>query len=155
MYNKKSDYALNKQNPEAIVYTDADRNEILLTRDDFESEAEFLKWKAWSDADYHQAANAARGHDDHTVSLIESTDSHVDSPEDLEIARIFRSEQKERDAALAHKIKMLLTPTQYRRFHLYYVDGLTEQEIADVENVGQGRVSKSLAAAKRRIMNYL
>ena len=119
MYNKKSDYALNKNDPEAIVYTDANQNEIRLTRIDFKSEADFLKWKAWSDEDYHQSANAARGHDDHTVLLIENTDSHVDSPEDLEIARIFRSEQKEHDATLAHKIKMLLTPTQYRRFYLY------------------------------------
>ena len=52
MYNKKSDYAINKRNPDAIVYTDADKNEIKLTRDDFESEEEFLHWKAWSDAEY-------------------------------------------------------------------------------------------------------
>ena len=25
MYNKKSDYAINKRNPDAIVYTDADK----------------------------------------------------------------------------------------------------------------------------------
>ena len=55
MYNKKSDYAINKRNPDAIVYTDADKNEIKLTRDDFTSEEEFLRWKAWSDAEYKQA----------------------------------------------------------------------------------------------------
>ena len=30
MYNKKSDYAINKRNPDTIVYTDADKNEIRL-----------------------------------------------------------------------------------------------------------------------------
>ena len=55
MYNKKSDYAINKRNPDAIIYTDAEKNEIKLTRDDFASEEEFLHWKAWSDAEYKQA----------------------------------------------------------------------------------------------------
>ena len=62
MYNKKSDYAINKRNPDAIVYTDADKNEIKLTRDDFTSEEEFLRWKAWSDAEYKQAEKNGRGY---------------------------------------------------------------------------------------------
>ena len=62
MYNKKSAYAINKRNPDAIVYTDADKNEIKLTRDDFKSEEEFLRWKAWSDAEYKQAEKNGRGY---------------------------------------------------------------------------------------------
>lgn len=45
MFNRKSIYALNKKDPNAIVYTDADGNLIRLTRDDFSNEEEFLRWK--------------------------------------------------------------------------------------------------------------
>lgn len=45
MFNRKSIYALNKKDPNALVYTDADGNLIRLTRDDFASEEEFLYWK--------------------------------------------------------------------------------------------------------------
>ena len=43
MFNRKSIYALNKKDPNAIVYTDADGNLIRLTRDDFSNEEEFLR----------------------------------------------------------------------------------------------------------------
>ena len=50
MFNRKSSYALNKKDPNAIVYMDANEAIIRLTREDFASEEEFLKWKALSDA---------------------------------------------------------------------------------------------------------
>ena len=45
MFNRKSSYALNKKDPNAIVYMDANEAIIRLTREDFASEKEFLKWK--------------------------------------------------------------------------------------------------------------
>lgn len=53
MFNRKSSYALNKKDPNAIVYIDANDVIIRLTREDFASEEEFLKWKMWSDESYH------------------------------------------------------------------------------------------------------
>ena len=50
MFDRRSDYAKNKRNADSIIYTDANGEEIRLTRDDFESEAEFRKWKSWSDS---------------------------------------------------------------------------------------------------------
>ena len=52
MFNRKSSYALNKKDPNAIVYMDANEAIIRLTREDFAREEEFLKWKSLSDADY-------------------------------------------------------------------------------------------------------
>ena len=43
MLNRKSSYALNKKDPDAIVYMDANEVIIRLTREDFASEEEFLK----------------------------------------------------------------------------------------------------------------
>ena len=42
MFNRKSSYALNKKDPNAIVYMDANEAIIRLTREDFASEEEFL-----------------------------------------------------------------------------------------------------------------
>lgn len=69
MFNRKSIYALNKKDPNALVYTDADGNLIRLTRDDFASEEEFLCWKKVSDADYHGEEKADHLYYDGTLSL--------------------------------------------------------------------------------------
>ena len=47
LFDNKSIYALNKKDKDAIVYRDAEG---------YISEAEFLKWKAWSDQEYLHAA---------------------------------------------------------------------------------------------------
>ena len=54
MFNRKSIYALNKKDPNAIVYMDANEVIVRLTREDFASEEEFLKWKSWSDGNYRR-----------------------------------------------------------------------------------------------------
>ena len=59
MFNRKSSYALNKKDPDAIVYMDANEVIVRLTREDFASEKEFLKWKALSDEDYHASEKEA------------------------------------------------------------------------------------------------
>ena len=51
MFDKKNDAARNKKRADAIVYAGA-AGEVVLTQNDFESEAEFRRWKTWSDEDY-------------------------------------------------------------------------------------------------------
>ena len=53
MFYSKSIYALNKKDRDAIVYEDADGSLIRLTRENFPSKEEFLRFKAWSDENYH------------------------------------------------------------------------------------------------------
>ena len=48
MYDRRSIYALNKKNPDAIVLPDADGNLICLTCADFTDEAEFRRWKRYT-----------------------------------------------------------------------------------------------------------
>ena len=52
MFDRKNDVARNKKRADAIVYAGA-ADEVVLTQSDFESEEEFRRWKAWSDADYN------------------------------------------------------------------------------------------------------
>ena len=71
MFNRKSSYALNKKDPNAIVYMDANEAIIRLTREDFASEEEFLKWKSLSDADYHASEKEDHVYANHTLALDE------------------------------------------------------------------------------------
>ncbi len=69
MFNRKSSYALNKKDPNAIVYMDANEAIIRLTREDFASEEEFLKWKSWSDGNYHTEDNQDVVEGKHNTSM--------------------------------------------------------------------------------------
>ena len=69
MFNRKSIYALNKKDPNAIVYTDADGNLIRLTCDDFACAAEFQHWKDWSDSDLRKEENADHQQADNAISM--------------------------------------------------------------------------------------
>lgn len=59
MFIPENTYARNRKNPDAIVYLTTN-GEICLTRDDFESEEEFLRWKAWSDQNYQEQVHHDR-----------------------------------------------------------------------------------------------
>ena len=69
MFNRKSIYALNKKDPDAIVYMDANEVIVRLTREDFASEEEFLKWKSWSDGNYHTEDNQDVVEGKHNTSI--------------------------------------------------------------------------------------
>lgn len=61
MYSTNSDYAVNKNDPEAIVCRSVTGGNVRLTHEDFASDEEFEKWKHWSDNDYkNQKAGIVR-----------------------------------------------------------------------------------------------
>ena len=137
MFNRKSSYALNKKDPNAIVYMDANEVIIRLTREDFASEKEFLKWKALSDEDYHASEKEAHVYANHTLALDELSEEAASIPAvDVcmeqahdRVAEIRRSTQK------VTQIRKHLTDTQFRRMWMYFVDGMTIDEIGKVEGV--------------------
>jgi len=150
VYDSKSNYALNKKNPDAIVYTDADRRIIRLTRADFDTEADFLKWKAWSDENYHDEEKGDHAEDKHTMPLDETAGS-ADGPEFIIEQRIEKQAQESYTAETVIRVKGQLTEKQFRRLWMYCVGGLTQQQIAEAEDVGQQRISSSISSAIKRI----
>lgn len=126
MFNRKSSYALNKKDPNAIVYMDANEAIIRLTREDFASEEEFLKWKSLSDADYHASEKEDHVYANHTLALDELSEEAASIPAaDIcmeqahdRVAEIRRSTQK------VTQIRKHLTDTQFRRMWMYFVDGM-------------------------------
>ena len=150
MPDRKSIYTLNKKDPEAIVYTDADRHIIRLTRADFDTESDFLKWKAWSDENYHDEEKSDHVEDNHTAPLDEKAGA-ADGPEVIIEQRIEKLAQDQYAAETVIRIKGHLTDKQFRRLWLYCVGGLTQQQIAEAEEVGQRRISTSITGAIKKI----
>ena len=154
MFNKKSDYALNKRAKDSIVYISV-TGPIQLNPQDFPSKAEFLKWKRWSDGDYHDTQKAGRSFYDNCIPLDDRLDvvGAVLSVEDALFLALEEAEAQAKRARwcaeLVAQIKSRLTEKQFRRVWLYYVEKLSEREIAALEGVGQQRVSKSLVASKK------
>ena len=159
MFDKKSDYALNRRNKDSIIYIGT-IGLVRLTREDFPSEAEFLKWKRWSDGDYHATEKAGRGYYDNSIPLDEQLDAigAVLSVEDALFLALEEAEAEanriQKRAALMEQIRSLLTKTQFRRVWLYYVKQMNEREIAAIEGVGQQRISKSLISSRKILEKF-
>ncbi|MBQ9045547.1 MAG: sigma-70 family RNA polymerase sigma factor [Oscillospiraceae bacterium] len=157
MLKPKSSYALNKKDRDAIVYIDANHQIVRLTRDDFDTEEEFVKWKEWSDEIYHAEEKADHIYSNHTVSQTELVEQTIETPSP-EVATIWQDQRRKQEQYAAEtvlQIRDVVTEKQFRRLWLYHVSGLTEQKIADLESVGQSRISKSLMAAEKRIKKFL
>ena len=93
MFNKKSEYAQNKREKDSIIYISVN-GRIRLTRADFSSEEEFLRWKQWSDEDYYETERQGRGYYDNGVPLDEniSAAGAVESAEDAYFRELLANE---------------------------------------------------------------
>ena len=157
MFDRKSDYALNKQDPDSIVYKSSTGVHIRLTRLDFASPEEFEAWKKWSDEDYHEIERRDHIYHNHTLtaSVLAEIVLAAFSPEEEVMDRQDRMEREQLYRAIRNALETQLTPAQRRRLWLYAVDGLTEDEIASKEQVRQQSVSKRINAAKKILRKVL
>ena len=157
MFDPKSDYALNKMAPDAIVYMDAAGEMTRLTQADFSSPEEFQRWKAWSDESYRQIENAGIAFYKHTLSLhgLSEKAISVQSPEDALIDALEQHERENMRRMLIEGLDSCLTPIQRRRLWLSCVYGLTVRQISQTENAKFQNVAKSIVAAKKKLQKYL
>lgn len=157
MFDRKSDYALNKQDPEAIVCKSSTGVHIRLTRLDFASPEEFEAWKKWSDEDYHEIERQDHIYHNHTLTLDDLTEIVLAtlSLEEEVINGQDRIEREQLYRALRDALENQLTSAQRHRLWLYAVDGLTEDEIASREQIRQQSVSRRINAAKKILKKFL
>ena len=75
----------------------------------------------------------------------------------LEGWKIPASERVEKQEEIINedKLKSVLTERQYKRLHLYAVMNMTLEQIADMEHVSIQSVSRSIHAAKKKILKFL
>ncbi len=100
-----SDYALNKKDPEAIVYSSATGVHIRLTCEDFASEEEFPLWKDFSDDDYRDIENAGRSYQNSWVPLTDHLETSAPSAEEVLIAPLLEIERTEQRIVLLQKVQ--------------------------------------------------
>ena len=130
MFNRKSSYALNKKDPDAIVYMDANEVIIRLTREDFASEEEFLKWKSWSDGNYHTEDNQDVVEGKHNTSIDDLSEAALSIPA-IDVVMERQHEKSERcrmASTMVSQIRDKLTETQFRRLWMYYVGGIWQAQ---------------------------
>ena len=154
MLDRKSIYSLNKVDSNAIVYTDAEGKTIRLTRQDFATDEEFERWKAWSDENFHTEEKDDHVYHNHTLrlsGLSEATFSDV-AEQEKAYEQQRRRQQERYSAAFVLEIRTQLTEMQFRRLWLYYIDQKTVYEIAALDGVAHQSVSKAIHAAKKKIL---
>lgn len=157
MFNNQTDYSRNKLDRNAIVYCDAFGQIVRLTRTDFESEEEFMKWKNFSDSNYHDDEKEDHLYQDRKLAIHIATERRMAIPatEDMMIEYITEVERQQLRQLLMRGYRECLTEIQQRRLWMYCVDGLDEYEIAGIEGVGQRRISTSITDAKNKLRKFL
>jgi len=153
MFNKNSLYALNKRDPDAIVYPTADGKTVRITREDFPSEEEFLAFKAWSDENFHKEDNRDVTENRYRVSLDDLSEAALAVPA-IDVVmdqKQQRAEQKRKASDMVVQLKDKLTETQFRRLWMYYVEEKTLEEIAEAEGVSAVAVFYSIESAEKKI----
>lgn len=155
MYDKKSNYTLNKTDPDAIVFKTATGAYIRLHREDFSSEEEFLRWKGWSDEDYRVVDIQNNTYKKQTVSLEGVSEQTGDlSPEQLLIEQYDQLDREQFCRLLLEGINTCLSEPQRRRLLKYYFEGQTEVEIAAAEKVSQSKIAESIWRAKENLKKF-
>ena len=159
MLNRKSIYSLNKKDPDAIVYMDAERNIVRLTREDFDTEADFLKWKSWSDENYHDTEKNDHVEANHTTPISERIGA-VDGPEIVIERRIEKLEQERYTSETVIRVRGQLrllgfqVRLLFRRIWLRYVDGLAVEDIAQLEGKAHSSISESISRARKKVVDF-
>ena len=158
-----SDYALNKVNKDAIVYKFAD-GIVEVTLADYladnpdKTEADFRALKRWSDANLlkQDRKNYRQTYKNVSLHGLDETEAcAVPSPEDELIEQPEREAKKEHRRDLGLRAFETLTEVQRRRYQMYHVDGMTEEQIAKIEGATHQAVSQSLIWAEKKINKFL
>ena len=156
MFKKDSLYSINKKNPDAVVYKFANGEQSLVTRADFATEEEFLAFKKWSDEDFHTEDKRDVLAGIRQVSIEDISEAAIAVPAvDVAMERQHqRAEQRRKASDMVVQLKDKLTETQFRRLWMYHVEGLTIDEIGEVEGISHQNVSKSILAAEKKIKKF-
>ena len=151
MLDKQSCYAVNKANPDAIVYPSADGHDVHITRENLTNE-EFLFWKNWSDTDYHETElHDRRIFDDYVVALNEYLNVSGESLEDMLIAVFEKAAYDRKCSEQVAQLRHVLTEKQFRRIWKVYAERIPVTEIAVEEGAGEHSIYAVLNAAKKKI----
>ena len=143
MFNRKSSYALNKKDVNAIVYIDANENIIRLTREDFDSEEEFQKWKSWSDENYHTEDNRDVVEGKHNMSIDDLSEAALAIPAiDVVMDRQYENPTAQNGFRNGSQIREQADGTRSADFG-YFVDGIPLMKIERLRGISHQNISRA------------
>jgi len=152
----KSDYGVNKADKDAIVCSSAVGNSIRITRDDFDSDVEFTRWKTRSNADYRQTELTERPYTDNLMFLADLSDEVAKSPSAEEtLLSILSAQERNASHKQVQDALTVLTSTEKRRILLHTVKGLTYRQIGHLDGCSHKQVAKSVHSAKEKMKRIL
>ena len=67
---------------------------------------------------------------------------------------IEKAERHRAASAMVSQIRDKLTGTQFRRLWMYYIDGMTVDEIGRIEGIRHQNISKSIGSAMKKIKKF-
>lgn len=157
MFDKKSLYALNKRDHDAIVYTDAFGTTIRLTVEDFSSLKEFRKWKNWMNMKAHSDEKKDHIYRNHTISIYSIPEnSYVRQDRESEIVnQINLAEREVMRQLLVQGMQECLSEKQRTYLIMHYVDGLSIREISRQLSLNHKTIYESIVSAKEKIYMFL
>lgn len=144
MYDKNSDYALNKRNHDSIVCKSVTGEHVHIRREDFVSDEEFERWKAWSDEDYHAAERSDKAYNDRKRAFSYNWEPAV---EDSEVQLLSALEHCD-NAEKVRQLRSQLTKRQFTRLYKHFGLGMSITAIATEENVSKAAVIASINSAQ-------
>lgn len=156
MFNTASDYAINKKNPNAIVYVDVKGNTTILTKKDFATEEDFCYWKKLSDEDYHLLDIHEHKIAKRSVSLYALAPEYVvvDSQEVFHLNQIDKQEHEKFLCLLEKGLNECITPKQKTRIWKHYAEQKTLLEIAEEECIAVQSVFDSIQGAQKKLLKF-
>lgn len=149
MFNTKSDYAINKIDPDAIVCRSVTGEAVRITREDFASDEEFEVWKQWSDTDYHCAECRDRAYDDRKSAI--STTLYLEAQDTDWLTIELNAVEQVQRTQLIERMRGFLTDTQFKRLWQRYAEGRELADIAATEDVSVTAVASSIERAVKRV----
>jgi len=164
MFNKMSNWSLNKNDPNAITYVYG-KEIVRITLEAFIADGgtktDFIRLKKVSDEMFHDEDNLEVNEYRNRISL-ESAERNGEcfakSPEELLTGRNDNQAQRrqfDKLKPLATLALNSLTEVQRRRYLLHFRDKLTVRQIAELEGVKHPSVVESLQAAGRKIQAFI
>ena len=92
----------------------------------------------------------------HNTSIDDLSEAALSIPAiDVVMDRKHEKAERHRAAsAMVSQIRDKLTETQFRRLWMYYIDGMTVDEIGRIEGIRHQNISKSIGSAMKKIKKF-
>lgn len=149
MFNTNSDYVINKLDTDAIVCRSVTGQLLRITREDFNSDEEFEKWKLWSDTDYHETELRDRAYSDRKTES--SIARYIEAQDADWLTMELKAAEQSQHAQLIERMRGFLTDIQFKRIWQRFAVGLELADIAGSEGVSITAVASSIERAVKKL----